>query len=233
MDGRLHLLYNSDYRVLICRTCKYALSPNGVKKHLERTHKHLSLDVRKGLVGYARTLDLVTMEEVGMLRPGPKPVVGLEVVSGFYCIRCEYACATERTIMVHCRESHGWVKGIGRAWEGCQVQRFFTGGDRHYFRVESPMDDRLTVTDDLVKAMIDGKDRREREEENQLMTVRSTQDKVDLTPWMQRTGWLRMFVGRDMQSLASFSHKPSKTEPELTILWERTEAMLRRCGEGI
>jgi hypothetical protein len=119
-------------------------------------------------------------------------------------------------------------------WESCHVQRFFLGKDKRYFRVDWPSDDLgSTVTDDLVKAMIDGKDRREREEENQLTTVRSTQDKVDLTPWMQRTGWLRMFVGRDMQSLASFSHKPSKTEPKLTILWERTEAMLRWCGEGI
>ena len=41
---RPHLLYNSKYCVLVCRACQYAVSPNGVKRHLERWHAHLSLD---------------------------------------------------------------------------------------------------------------------------------------------------------------------------------------------
>jgi hypothetical protein len=98
---RPHLLYNSKYRVLVCRACQYALSPNGVKRHLERWHDHLSLDVRKALTRFAETLDLATISEVNALRPESDGVAGLRIQSGFQCMTCEYACATEGTITAH------------------------------------------------------------------------------------------------------------------------------------
>src|SRR5579871_5227542 len=145
-----HFLYDSKYLILICRLCGYVLSPNGIKKHLERAHRHLSLKIRRELAEFADTLDLATTREVSALRPDSKAVTGLKIESGFSCTRCEYVCATEETMMTHCRRNHEWVKEAGHMWEGCYVQRFFLGKDKRYFRVEWPSDDLgSTVVDDL------------------------------------------------------------------------------------
>ena len=185
-----HFSHDSKYRILICRSCGYVLSPNGVKKHLERAHSHLDLATRKELVCFATTLDLATTQEIHALRPDSKAVMGLKIESGFQCMECEYVCATEETVMAHCRKNHGWIKEVGPRWESCHVQRFFLGRNKGYFRVERPSEDPgLMVVDDLVQTLIDGKDRMEREQENRLTIVRGTQNKVDMTPWMQRTGY--------------------------------------------
>jgi hypothetical protein len=231
-----YFIYNTKYRILICRQCKFVVHRDSLQRHLERRHGDRDWQIRNQLVVYARTLDLIPIKEMKLLQPDAEVIEGLDVLDGLNCTDCGYLCATQETMMQHCRRQHSWLKRVGPRWGTCHVQRLFTGGDSNkYFRVElRPRDnERLTLMDDLVHALIDSKDRMEREQEHQLTMVSRSHGKVDLTPWMQRTGWQRMFAGRDMQLLASFSHQPSQTEREFIILWESVGEMLQRCGEGI
>src|SRR5579871_5953120 len=215
-----YLIYNARHRILICRHCRYVINPSGVKRHLRNEHLEWELCMRRQLTEYAATLDLISVKDACAIQLGPEPIEGLDVKQGLYCEECQYICVTVETMIKHCRSSHQWIQKMGCLWAACHVQRLFKGGEnRKYFCVVGPREeDGTMMMEDLIRTLIEGKDRAEQEQENQLTIVRGTQNKVDMTPWMQRTGWLRMFVGRDMQSLASFSHKPSKTEPELTIL---------------
>jgi hypothetical protein len=65
------------------------------------------------------------------------------------------------------------------------------------------------------------------------MVVSQEQDKRERTPWLNKTGWLEVFAGKDMDWLAKSVEKPSKLDVELWLVYERTEVVLQRYIEGV
>ena len=136
-----YLIYNEVYRVIICRSHKYAISPNSVSRHLQKYHQSIPLKTRQFLEQSAEKLDLVTTEEVGI--PWDETVVdGLEVHDGF---KCEYDDCNELrgsidSMKKHCQQEHNWkVKSNGVKWTCQKIQTFFQGHHLKYV---------LLVTDD-------------------------------------------------------------------------------------
>src|SRR5579859_278648 len=82
-----YLLYDSQWSIVICKRCKYALEPgSGVEKHLGRKHTAIDLDIRKGLIAWARNLTLVEPVFVGVPDENTLPIAGLELIKhGFKC----------------------------------------------------------------------------------------------------------------------------------------------------
>ena len=124
-----YVLFNSEYSVIICRQCKYALTPGeGIKRHFQNLHLAISLQIRKEIVAYCETLTLLHPSDV--ISPGLEngPVEGLELVSdGQKCLypNCiGYFSASESTMEIHCR-IHGWKKNDPIMWKKCAVQTFF------------------------------------------------------------------------------------------------------------
>jgi hypothetical protein len=112
IDESKYLLYLPEQQLLICRTCKYCLHPDGVENHLQRKHLAIPLKIRKELVSYVRGLTLRSPSEVIT----PVTVVSafewLEVIQGFRCSVCNSLCGTPRSIQEHCR-GHTWSKPEG------------------------------------------------------------------------------------------------------------------------
>ena len=65
------------------------------------------------------------------------------------------------------------------------------------------------------------------------MIVSQEQDKREKTSWLNKTRWLEVFAGKDMDRLTKSVKKLSKLDVELWLVYERTKAVLRRCIEGI
>jgi len=108
-----YLIYLPKEELIICRACKYALTPNGLELHLQRKHKTIPLPTRKILNTYSMGLD----------RRGPLTVIQpkriiagydcLELIKGFQCSTCREFSKTIISMEVHCNRKHGWVKSNG------------------------------------------------------------------------------------------------------------------------
>src|SRR5947207_3199614 len=88
IDPSEYLLYLPEKQVLICRTCKYCMHPNGVENHLQRKHLAISLKVRKELISYARDLTLQSQSEVITSITIISVFEYLEVTQGFRYSAC-------------------------------------------------------------------------------------------------------------------------------------------------
>ena len=60
-----YILFNSEYSVIICRQCKYALAPGErIKKHFQRFHQAISLQIRKEIIAYCETFTLLSPGDI-------------------------------------------------------------------------------------------------------------------------------------------------------------------------
>jgi hypothetical protein len=140
------LLYLPDYRVLICRPCKYAVGPyKRLQGHLRREHGNINKRDRAALVCYAKALPLVEPAQVQNPDTGSPPIPGLPTVIGRVCNQCGHTCSSDETMQKHCQTTHGWRKAERPIWEVRSVQTFYQGGDRRFFVVSSTTE--LMATD--------------------------------------------------------------------------------------
>lgn len=97
LDVGGHVIYNSEYGVLICPACRHAIKPRrGVRWHLMEKHGVIGLAVRKGLIDYAGGLWLVDPEEVAVPEATYAPIERLALLEGSECEDCGYTCVRER-----------------------------------------------------------------------------------------------------------------------------------------
>jgi len=224
-----YIIYNEEYGMTICKPCGHAIKGDWMKRHLLEKHKDLEIRLRKELVEYVKGLNL---------RPVITPITesqaidGLKLYKGYECEECEYLCVKVRSMEEHCRSCHDWKKAMGIKWTECQLQTWFPSKDKKYFKViyETP---RSTVTELRLDDLLIAQKEKEVIEEKEMMVVSKEQDKRERTPWLNKTGWLEVFAGKDMDRLAKSVEKPSKLDVELWLVYERTEAVLRRCIEGV
>jgi hypothetical protein len=104
LDYFVHLLIQ---QLLICKSCKYALQPYGIIKHLQRQHKAIPLSTRKTLVEYAGTLTL----RDGSTAITPVDIVPafecLEIIPGYRCLICNFLTVCSARITMIPAELYG------------------------------------------------------------------------------------------------------------------------------
>jgi hypothetical protein len=108
-DWENHVLFLEEHRLLVCKACKYALSPSppdSIKNHLQKTHKHtIPLPVRKDLLEYIATLALVDSHPVSIPTHAGVPLFCcLDVIPGYRCNedRCDLLTTSEPAMKNHC-----------------------------------------------------------------------------------------------------------------------------------
>jgi len=150
-----------EYRVIVCKRCKFAIIPTQVEGHIKA--KHGATINRSQARAIADTvshmLDVAwTPEEVIYPDPGSRPIEWIPVTeSGRRCIAtregkaCNYVCCHRTGIQQHCEKEHGWknprkpgrrpkkpaVEETGQLWKDnqpCQIL-FKTGKWQRYFAV--------------------------------------------------------------------------------------------------
>jgi predicted metal-binding protein len=113
IDPFVYLLYVPEYSALICRSCRYCLTPRGVGRHFQWQHKTISCGERDQLVKFAECLTVSRPEDIEVPSEEIAAIEGLDVIDGFKCGECEGLYGTMRSIQNHCRDRHDWVKSRG------------------------------------------------------------------------------------------------------------------------
>jgi hypothetical protein len=154
----------TEYRIIQCVKCQYAVNPSHIHGHLRDKHQTaVNPKMRNGISRYVReSVESIAWEkkQVVYLEPNSPPVQGLPLYqNGFRCVstsrtseECGYICRTIQGIQEHCKTVHGWVnvqkqggnvrkkttQTPNRLWvKGQACQTFFTQrGWQSYFAVK-------------------------------------------------------------------------------------------------
>jgi hypothetical protein len=90
--------YWSEYKVLICWKCKFAVPPDGLRSHLHRVHGHDHVDLSVGDGPAAVAKKLLSQADMPLLNPKKEKVAipehkidaspFLDLYSGYQCTLC-------------------------------------------------------------------------------------------------------------------------------------------------
>ena len=135
------LEYNSQYSLLICRECQYAIQKPALESHLLR-HKIYRGD-RQRLLSSIAQLDLLEPHHVPLPAPGSPPVDALPILSGYRCTAaaCRHLTASSKRMKRHWSETHGLDGSVPLASSFARpvkLQTFFRGTKVRYFEVATP-----------------------------------------------------------------------------------------------
>ena len=224
-------IYNARYKVIICKSCKHGVADKGMQMHLRRQHSHVDIELRNQIITYTR--GLVQTLSPDCPEPNSISILGLELMSGFECITCQYLCPKESSMEIHSRTNHNWVLSNGNGWEKCFIQSWFPTTGRKFFKVQPTQSESIQPVDHLIVNLLKEQKERESEEEQGLLIMSEIQGKTDRTPWLNRTRWLETFAGKDMKRLSEAVRKPGTGEKDLERLCQEVEIMIRHCIMGV
>jgi hypothetical protein len=119
---------------VVCTSCKYAVHPIAIPRHLKDIHQ-IRRSRRRPFMLYISKLDLDQPEAVLESNIYEFPVPVLPVQDGLRCESegCSHLCASEKRMKIHWYSVH---KRPGRApidWRPVPLQTFFRGNLLRYF----------------------------------------------------------------------------------------------------
>ncbi|KFY15027.1 hypothetical protein V491_05804 [Pseudogymnoascus sp. VKM F-3775] len=128
------LQYLPAYKVVICATCRYAIQPNAIERHLKELHK-FHRDHRRPFMEYISKLDLDTPDKVREIRNTEFPVSLLPVHDGLQCTHegCMHLCVSTKRMKGHWISVHGRSGQTDFDWHPVPLQTFFRGNLLRYF----------------------------------------------------------------------------------------------------
>ncbi|KAH7166511.1 hypothetical protein EDB81DRAFT_285424 [Dactylonectria macrodidyma] len=131
-----HLLeYDPVYRVLICKSCRYAVQHTGIARHLKEIHR-IYRSHRRQFIEYAARFKLASPEEVIRSKIDHFPVRLLPVLDGLRCLGsdCRFLCVSTKRMQGHWLSAHGrHGSAVDNEWRFAPLQTFFRGNLLHYF----------------------------------------------------------------------------------------------------
>jgi hypothetical protein len=128
------LEYLAAYKVVVCKSCKYAIQPTGMSGHLRDIH-HLRHPQRLPFQKFVSKLNL-DPPRVALKTPILHfPVPGLPVQDGLQCEAegCKHLCASEKRMKGHWYAAHGRPGRPLVDWRPVPLQTLFRGNLLRYF----------------------------------------------------------------------------------------------------
>lgn len=166
-------IHLSQYQIIICRACEYAVAPSQVELHLSLSHPGMPLQTRNELINFVDGMSEVarTQDQVIYPQRGVSAIPDLPVMCGFACTmrndrreQCGYMCLTIQAIQRHCKKEHNWINTNSRGGDvrqkskeppprpwipGQLCQRFFEAPKwKKYFAVSQAQDHSHTSESD-------------------------------------------------------------------------------------
>lgn len=138
------LQYLSDYKVLVCVSCQYAIQPGALARHLKEIH-HVLRSYRRPYMQHVAAFSLAQPEQVMETEIKQFPVPFLPIQDGLQCNSCSYLCVTEKRMRGHWNTKHHKRGQEDMDWHSVPLQTFFRGTMLHYFT--KPSAPRLDGTD--------------------------------------------------------------------------------------
>jgi superfamily II DNA helicase RecQ len=222
--------HHSLYRIIICRTCAFAVPPKHIVTHLRNRHRRVPVAERGAIAAAVRGLrDLAWhQEDLHLPRVAEEPIPGLvNGTNGRVCQweGCMYTCTTQQGITTHCKEQHGWINDqkrggdarkksaqpANRLWADNQpYQRVFrASGWPAYVALRAEASQQNE--EDMYEQVRAERDRIEEQE-----AVAAAQDTIKEgthqlpDPWLELTGWPSHLKGRRRAELLSAKLVPEE-----------------------
>jgi len=216
--------------VLICKSCRFAVNPITILKHLQQFHSTIHFQTRKELADSLSTLPIASCLEQLAWRPGGQALPHIAIARGFKCLHCGKCLISEDTMARHMRERHAGSVAIEK---GVRVQQIFAQ-PKTLVEVrepdEGPAEDITPVELYLEAALSRYKDTMTPKDE----TLPTDVGAAHLTPWLVRTGWVEHLGGLSPARLKALTDLPGLggEEPALKRLCAWTVEVLRDCHLG-
>lgn len=218
-----------EYRVIICRACRYAVVPDQVTAHLAHNHPDIPTQTCKNIQSNTDQMEDLARINKEVIYPDSKDagVEGLPIYQdGLGCVsesdggqQCSYVCRNIRSIQNHCRLNHGWVntqkrgrrstasreqQSNHRLWiENQSCQRFFVQGKwQRYFKITQER----RISEDKESIVKQGEqllDRRiaQIEEDKKRKEVEEPTNRFIVNTWLEHTGWQSHLAGFEKEQL--------------------------------
>lgn len=111
--------HRPEYRIVICKRCRFAVIPRQTAGHLLKHRIVLSAPIRQTIVAYIQQLDDLAYTKDDVIYPSPTSelVKDLPIFhGGLRCTGddeqgspCTYICESKKAIQRHCKTVHGWI----------------------------------------------------------------------------------------------------------------------------
>jgi hypothetical protein len=239
-----YLWYNAEYKVLICLNCQYCLTPDGIENHFWRVHQSIPIDVRKGLVEYSKGVMIAKATETHTPSIEIEAIEGLKVIKGVVCDSCGTGFGSVTTMENHCWKMHDWRKwkglyhiewielnSLGRMWREQDLQTFYVNKECKYFRVKVRRDGRPVEA--VVELILEKTRKVDEDRAKSNHTIEKNEGRGENSPWLERTGWKRMFAGKDMKNLSGYVNIDEGLEPELIEVKKSVERVIDSCMASV
>lgn len=128
------LRYQTEYGVIICTECGYAIQPNAISRHLKDIHR-LYRSKRRPYTTYASQFRPKNAEDVISSKVHNFPVPFLPVLDGLRCLSpgCAHLCVSTKRMQNHWLSVHHRHGCQSIDWCSSPLQTFFRGNLVHYF----------------------------------------------------------------------------------------------------
>jgi len=128
------LQYLPAYKVVVCLSCRYAVQPDAISRHLKEIH-HIHRSHRRPYMQYVSKLALDKPQNVIESEVPDFPVPFLPVQDGLQCASegCLHLCASEKRMKSHWVSVHDRQGQTNLDWRPVPLQTFFRGNLLHYF----------------------------------------------------------------------------------------------------
>ncbi|KEF53173.1 uncharacterized protein A1O9_10621 [Exophiala aquamarina CBS 119918] len=123
------------YHVIVCTSCRFAVLPGAIPRHLKEIHG-IRRAARRPFLDFAAKFDLRdNPESVIFPEAAEFPIPALPILDGLQCgsPNCLYLCVAEKRMQSHWRSAHGCPGVPAIDWKNAPLQTFFRGNLLRYF----------------------------------------------------------------------------------------------------
>ena len=121
-----YLIYNAEFKLMICRTCQVGLPSGNILRHIRMHHQETWKAHKPALKTHVENLDLAPLQSLTDAQPDGvrEPIEGIKIVGGWCCSEesCQVAGISEQYVRKHAQKLHGWKATTEKIWFGCQLQ---------------------------------------------------------------------------------------------------------------
>jgi len=225
--------YLSEYRVVICKQCQFAVVPGQILRHLRDHHPSLSKEGQGEVIDRFKDIQDIAhaKEDIRYPEPTSAPVPVLPVYTeGFQCTQagCQYICQGLKNIQRHYRVEHRWVNPQKRGrqrreererieeqkpWrEGVSYQRFFEYAQwKRFFEVQIQVQETNDPDDQILTERAYERAKREKSEQKQKRQIEGAANRFQPNAWLDFTGWDNHLAGFEKASIL-LTIKPAADE---------------------
>jgi putative sterol carrier protein len=242
------LHYYPQYRVLVCKSCQYAIQPGRIIAHLHSKQHKLSKPQAEEVADRYKDKELADPCTQRIVPESTvQPIKHLPIHrDGLACHHCQFICRSKNWMQRHRREVHNIKVGRGRrsdlvGWSDTWCQCFFISAGQHYFKVQQTNqqstqqliqqpNDTSTQRLQLVHRQLDQK---EKIIEQKKQAIRDSDDPTEVSSWLERTQWIRHLEGQDRGIIVKLIGVASNEELEIQYLEKSLNRLIEKARQTI